>query len=109
MTTGEFFIGLLGSGVGAGIMAIVLACLQRKWKKEDKHDDRLEAIMVAQKVMMVHMVRDLGKKYIHDGEIHIEDKESLQDMYNSYKALGGNGRLTTIMNEVNALKVIVDD
>lgn len=34
----ELLIGLLGSGIGAGIMAILLAVLQRKWKKADQKD-----------------------------------------------------------------------
>ena len=31
----EFVIGILGAGIGAGLMSIIQAALQRKWKKED--------------------------------------------------------------------------
>lgn len=43
----ELLIGLLGAGIGSGIMAIVLAALQRKWKKDDQQDvilDKLDTI-----------------------------------------------------------------
>jgi arginine decarboxylase-like protein len=32
----DLLIGLLGAGIGSGIMAILLAALQRKWKKDDQ-------------------------------------------------------------------------
>jgi hypothetical protein len=48
----------------------------------------------------------LGKQYISDGEIHLEDKENLVEMYKAYKKLGGNGHLETVMSEINHLKVI---
>lgn len=34
----ELLIGLLGAGIGSGIMAILQAALQRKWKKADQQD-----------------------------------------------------------------------
>ena len=56
--------------------------------------------------MLFRSVRSLGKKYIAEGEIHFEDKENLQEMYDAYKSLGGNGHLDMVMTEVNHLKVI---
>lgn len=34
----ELLIGVLGAGIGSGIMAIVQAVIQRKWKKDDQQD-----------------------------------------------------------------------
>ncbi len=34
----DLLIGVLGAGIGSGIMAIILARLQRKWKKDDQQD-----------------------------------------------------------------------
>ena len=50
-------------------------------------------------------MRYLGKCYIADGKIPLEDKENLQDMYRAYKDLGGNGHLETVMAEVNHLPI----
>ena len=55
---------------------------------------------------MIDKVRWLGKQYITAGEIHLEDKENLQEMYSAYKKLGGNGHLDTVMAEINHLKVV---
>lgn len=99
-------IGILGAGIGSGLMAIILACLQHKWKKEDQSDVRIDALVASQKIMMVHTVKSLARPYIEHGEICIEEKETLQEMYAAYKALGGNGHLDPTMEAINRLKVV---
>lgn len=84
---------------GSGVTAIILALLQRKWAKDDKSD----AIVDALKVLMVDRVRYLGQSYIAAGSIRLSDKEALEEMRRTYKALGGNGHLNTIMAEVEDL------
>jgi hypothetical protein len=102
----NLIIALIGAVTGSGVSSIVVVLLQRKWAKQDKHDERVDALVDATKVQMIDRVRWLGKQYISDGQIHLEDKENLIEMYNAYKRLGGNGHLETIMSEVNHLKVI---
>lgn len=102
----SMIVALIGAVTGSGVSSIVLAFLQRKWAKQDKQDERVDALVAANKVLMIDKVRHLGKSYIADGEIHFEDKENLQEMYTAYKRLGGNGHLDLIMAEVNHLKVI---
>jgi hypothetical protein len=104
----EILIGVLGAGIGSGFMAIVQAWLQRKWRKEDKKDERIDALVCAQRVLMIDRVKHLGKHYIDMGEINLEDKENLQEMYRAYKGLNGNGHLDTVMREVEKLKVVGD-
>ena len=103
----ELVIGILGAGIGSGLMAILLAWFQRKWKKEDASEDKLSALVTAQKVIMIDRVRWLGRMYIDAGHISLEDKENLKDMHKAYKALGGNGHLQTVMDEVDRLPVVV--
>ena len=93
---------LVAACVGSsGLTAIVLAVLQRKWSKQDKQD----AVVAGLKVLTVDRVRYLGRSYIKAQSISLEDKENLQDMYRAYKALGGNGHLETVMDEVERLPV----
>lgn len=98
----NLLVALLSGGIGSGIVGIVMAVLQRRWAKED----RVDALVSAQKVLMVDRVRHLGKSYINDKEISVGDKENLKAMYDAYKKLGGNGHLDTIMQEVEKLPVI---
>lgn len=102
----ELLVGILGAGIGSGFMAILQAWLQRKWRKEDRKDERIDALVFAQQMLMIDRVKHLGKHYIDVGEITLEDKENLQEMYRAYKGLGGNGHLDTVMTEVNKLKVV---
>ena len=96
-------IALISACLGSsGVTAIVLAVLQRKWAK----DDRVDALVAAQKVIMVDRVRFIGKAHIEHGEISLEDKETIKEMFSAYKALGGNGHLDTVMSEVEKLKVV---
>ena len=92
---------LLACVGSSGLTAIILALLQRRWSKADKRD----AVVAGLKVLTVDRVRYLGKCYIADGKITLEDKENLQDMDRAYKDLGGNGHLETVMAEVNHLPI----
>ena len=99
----ESVITLLSVSLGSGgVAAIILALLQRKWAK----DDRVDALVAAQKVIMIDRVRYICKQHIAQGEICLEDKETIKEMFDAYKALGGNGHLNTIMAEVDKLKVV---
>lgn len=90
----------------SGFTAIILACLQRKWAKDDKKDDKIDALVNANKVLMIDRVKHIGKTYIEAGEISLDDKDNLKEMFSAYKRLGGNGHLDLIMSEVDKLKVI---
>lgn len=98
MSFGEIVTACLGS---SGLTALILAVLQRRWAKEDKQD----AIVNGLKVLTVDRVRYLAQCYIRDGDITLEDKETLQDMHRAYKALGGNGHLDTAMAAVEILPI----
>lgn len=90
----------------SGVTAIILACLQRKWAKDDKKDDKIDALVNANKVLMIDRVKHIGKTYIEAGEITLDDKDNLKEMFSAYKRLGGNGHLDLIMSEVDKLKVV---
>ena len=101
----DILVGILGAGIGAGAMSILQAWLTRKWAKSDKDESKLDAVVTAQKLIMLDRVRYLGKKYISEKEISLEDKETLTEMHKAYKALGGNGHLDTVMEEVERLPI----
>ena len=99
---GDEIIPVLTACLGSsGLTALILAVLQRRWAKQDKQD----AIVNGLKVLTVDRVRYLARCYIKDGDISLEDKETLQDMHRAYKALGGNGHLDTAMAAVEKLPI----
>lgn len=96
-------VAALGS---SGLSAIIVALLGRRWAKQDRQDDRLTALVAAQKVLMIDRVRYLGQCYINQGGISLADKENLLEMHKAYQSLGGNGHLDTIMAEVDELPIL---
>lgn len=102
----DLILALIAAFTGSGVSSIIIVLLQRHWAKKDKHDERVDALVDATKVQMIDRVRWLGRGYIEAGQIRLEDKENLKEMYKTYKRLGGNGHLDTIMDEVDHLKVI---
>ena len=101
----EIVVSLLSGSLGAGVVSIIMAALQRHWRKKDDKDGSIKALVKAQKVLMINHVRDLGEKYIQNRKISLEDKETIHEMYDAYKALGGNGHLETVMQEIDRLPI----
>lgn len=101
-TWAAILIGVCGC---TGIFNLATVILQHRWNKQEKKDSRLDAIVAALTVIMIDRVRFLGRSYIRDGSISLSDKENIRGMYKAYKALGGNGHLETVMDEVEDLEV----
>lgn len=97
---------ILSSGVGAGVMAIVLAILQRHWQKEDGKEGALAALVNAEKILLVDRVRHLAHHYIERRGITLEEKETIHELFAAYKGLGGNGHLDLVMEEIDRLPII---
>lgn len=102
MQIATLILGFLG---GSSVGAVVVACLNRVWTKKDRQASELANVVTAQKLIMLDRVRYLGKNHIKDGHISLEDKETLIEMHKAYKALGGNGHLDTVMDEVEHLPI----
>ena len=102
----EILIAVISGGIGSGLITLLSTYLQHKWSKKDKTDKRIDALVDAQKVTMIDRVKHISKHYIEAGEISLDDKDNLIEMYNAYKGLGGNGHLDSTMHEIDKLKVI---
>lgn len=101
----NIIIGLIGGSFGAGLLAIIQAYLQHRWKQKDTHDDGIKAIIAGQKTTMIYIVRQMGQEFISKGSITLSDRETIDEMHSAYKALGGNGHLDTIMAAVDKLPI----
>lgn len=102
----EILLIIISGLFSGGVASIIVACLQRRWAKQDRDDTRLDALVNAQKITMIDQVKRSAKKYIHVGKITLEEKEHIKEQYDAYKALGGNGHLDTTMTEINRLQVV---
>lgn len=124
----EFIIGLLGTGIGAGIMVIVQMLLNRKWAKEDKQEAKtdkldelseklagvetkldsaivaLDHVKAADKSILSDRIKWLGTRCLEAGEIEFEDRRILHELHDAYhNHCGGNGDYDILMREVDEL------
>ena len=100
----DYIIYLLGIVFGSsGLSAIIVAILNHRWAAKKGTSTKLDALLEAQKVLMIDRVRYLGECYIIRGHITLDEKENLVEMYQAYKNLGGNGHLKTVMEEIDRL------
>ena len=111
---------------GAGGAAIINGINERKLHKiqhreaqEDKKELRVEerlntleekvdAIVEANKYIMFDRIRYLGQRYIDAGEISFDDRRILNSMHAVYhNGLGGNGDIDKLMDDVNDLPLLI--
>lgn len=114
--------GVTGAAVIKLIDNVVQWKLQRKAAKEDRtlDDDRAEikkikqwekdmedkvnALINADKYILFDRIRYLGQKYVADDEVDFDDRRILNQMHDVYhNELGGNGDLDKLMKAVNTL------
>ena len=114
--------GVTGAAVIKLIDNVVQWKLQRKAAKEDRtlDDDRAEikkikqwekdmedkvnALVNADKYILFDRIRYLGQKYVADDEVDFDDRRILNQMHDVYhNELGGNGDLDKLMKAVNTL------
>ena len=99
----DLLIGVLGAGIGSGIMAILLAAVQRKWKKADQQDaimakldslngrmDRMEAEAEEREIrharIRILRFRDECSHDVRHSEEHFEQVIEDIDAYETYCA-----------------------
>jgi hypothetical protein len=108
---------ILTSGIVSSLTTLILALLQRWWSKKDKKEEKtdkknqdtdseIRALVIAQKCMMIDRAKALGKSYLQAGEITLDEKDRLREMYKAYEGLGGNGHLDSVMEEIEKLRVV---
>lgn len=113
---------LISGGVAAAMVKIldniVMWKLKRKAVKEDKASEEEEKqaqekeqefedmkgsvrdLAMGQKVILHDRIKYLGRGYLRNGEIDLDDRQDLIEMHGAYHSLGGNGNLNALMEEV---------
>ena len=110
-------VAVIGSSAMASLVTLLTEAVKRRWKKKDEGEKitperigeierKIDALVKCQKVMSIDRIRYLGLCYIGSGGITLEEKETLHEMHDAYEALGGNGHLDTVMDEVDRLRVV---
>lgn len=94
----EFVFGLIVAGLSAGYAKI------SKKLKEEK--ERNKAIENGVRDILRIQILDTYEKCKANGTITVSRKDAIDSAYNSYHALGGNGTITQVHNELMALPIM---
>lgn len=124
----DLLLCLLSGGVAAAIIkaaeSIITWKLNRKAAQEDKEEAKQESteqdikaaiaqlekditsLRTGERVILHDRIKFLGKSFIEDKEVDLDDRQDLVDMHSVYhNELGGNGNLNSLMEEVMKLPI----
>ena len=87
-----------------GIVAAILIALYRRLVKKMKDDQtKAEAMHEGMRALLRDRIIWANNHYMEKGSIPVYARDTVTDMYNAYHALGGNGTVTALKDEVMAL------
>ena len=87
--------------IATTIIGAILGFIVAKFKKNKKKDLAIE--QGVQALLRNEIIRGY-REFESKGEISILDKENLEEMFEQYKNLGGNGTVKKMMDELISLK-----
>ena len=105
MDTTTILTVLLGSSVILEIVKAILDWLKSKKINLAKLATTVDVLANSQQILMRDRIKWLAKKYISAGEVDIDDLAILEEMYQRYHELGGNGFVDSLMQRVRNLDV----
>lgn len=95
----ELLIAILCS---SAFTAIVNAVIELLKNRSGKQSNANKGIMFA----LLFALQNYGEKLIKAGSIDLEDYKQFDEMYQCYRALGGNGYAERIKKEVDNLPIV---
>lgn len=90
---------VLGIELGA-----VTSKLKKNKEKDEKEKKKDEAIELGVQALLRNEIIRRYREFESKGEISILDQENLDEMFEQYKNLGGNGTVKKMMNDLYELK-----
>ena len=97
------WVGPLISGAAVVLVAIIEAVAARERKRIKIDDQKSDAILNGGQALLKRENIAEYNHYTEQGNIPIYGIENVLDMYNAYKALGGNGMATKLVEALKQL------
>ena len=89
-------------GILAGYLIVKVKCLKNKQTAADKRQAALESGVQA--LLRGELIRSY-EKYHEQGYITVHGLEAVNKAYDAYHELGGNGTITSLMEDMRQLEV----
>lgn len=91
-------VAVLGSGVLSTLITITANAIKDRRKNVDD-------IRAGVRMSLYYQFRDHALEYIREGEVGANELQVLQDTYDIYKRLGGDGYCDNLMTKCQALTI----
>lgn len=85
-------------------LGVVTSKLKKTKEKDEKEKKKDEAIELGVQALLRNEIIRRYREFESKGEISILDQENLDEMFEQYKNLGGNGTVKKMMNDLYELK-----
>ncbi len=95
---------IVGVVVGA-LMILVNAIVRRTGSQARRVQTEGEAIRRGLMALLRSHIMELWERCVERGYVHIHTMEIVQDMYDQYHDLGGNGTVTKLVEDLKKLPV----
>lgn len=109
----EFILSHLVEVIVGVIVGVCIAILTNSYKQLEKKlkekDERVEASNKGIKALLHHQLYSDCQRLIVEGCVTSEELSDIEQIYDSYHALGGNGTGTTLYNRIQSLPLVVDN
>lgn len=113
MNTGQIVVAVIGSTGLWEFVKWLIGILIKKFGKKKKNLDlqqaqdhkTIELLSEASRATLHDRLYYLCTIYIKDGSISAADYENLQEMYQPYRAMGGNGTVHKLMGQIEQMNL----
>lgn len=103
---------LSSAGFSALVSAIVSAvanAIQRKQDRKAKADEKTEIRNQAISQILLRQIQSFGEEILTEGSVTSEEFKQFDEMFNTYKALGGNGYADKLHDEIKGRPLSKED
>lgn len=87
------------------IFGIIISLIVTIYKRINKHYEKINTIQDSLKTLLKSRIISEFERIIKNNCITIFDKEIINDLYNEYTKLGGNGVIKDIVEKLNNLPI----
>lgn len=99
----QIIVYLITTGLGIAL-GVVTSKLKKTKEKDENEKKKNEAIELGVQALLRNEIIRRYREFETKGEISILDQENLDEMFEQYKNLGGNGTVKKMMNDLYELK-----
>lgn len=98
----NFWKAILGSSLLATIVSSIISVISSKKAENNVFTKALQFLLLGE-------LKRQGKDHLANEEIDLEELQSYNEIFNCYKALGGNGYADALKAKVNALPIKIEE